>query len=106
MSQSPKWESGLIGASFCGAHAQNSSASDAEAIELAAQSLAAIAGKTNISDVTLAGTATLNKQEIGTKTFGEKESTVSSPKCMFGSYRRGVGFQLDNSISDDVQGRS
>jgi hypothetical protein len=55
----------LISAFFHGTQAQNSPTNDLPAVSLATQSIAAIAGRSSISDVTLTGNVTLNKHESG-----------------------------------------
>ncbi|PSH04764.1 MAG: hypothetical protein CXZ00_05170 [Acidobacteria bacterium] len=64
---------------FFGVQAQSRPASDPPAIALAAQSIAAVAGSSNLSDVTLTGNAKLNMQESGTfklSALGSGESRI------------------------------
>ena len=59
---------------------QNSPASDPQALSLAAQSVAALAGGTAIGDLTLTGSVTWNETETGTATFealGTRESRMN-----------------------------
>jgi hypothetical protein len=69
----------LLSALLCAAQGQNLPASDPQAVALAAQSISAISGKTNISDVTLTGNGTWNGRDDGTFTLlalGGGESRV------------------------------
>jgi len=56
----------IIGAFLSGAQAQDSIASDPQAISLATQSIAALSGRSVVSDVTLSGNGTWNKTDGGT----------------------------------------
>lgn len=55
----------LLGALSWGAYAQRTQTSDPLAVKLAEHSVAAVIGKSRITDVTLTGSATLSKQEVG-----------------------------------------